>query len=444
MFSSDVRINTNGPILQSAKSYELSAFGTRFKIKKTKGKYKKHHHHHHTGTIQLQLAKAYHVEGEIVYGQVVVQGTSFCPIGNIFLKAEGYEKAEWETERTVWEGEGENRKSRTVIDKHEGARDFFKLKFGLGYVAGLQAGQSMIFPFAFQLPGDLTGTFYDKRHAFGRLFKGKVKFIMKVKCDGNKDLTYKIPMVIQQKPSAIQVQKWVNHSATVMLLCCIPRGLVTMRAMFERNFYTPGETANIVVDCKNDSKSDVQKLNMKLIQVTTLTSKHRTAHTDRRVVAETHYPGVPSGQKVENKLMPLPIPLSIGTTTSGKHVQCHYELHVESAIDYAPDIELTIPVSIFYPMMQQPGLGYNPPPQQQGYPPSAVAPGGGGGGGGYAPASSQQQHQYSQPQQQQYQLPYPLPQQQPPQQQPQQYQPQQGQGYVPPNQQQHSGYSTFK
>eukprot|EP00462_Mataza_sp_D1_P019661 CAMPEP_0175139210 /NCGR_PEP_ID=MMETSP0087-20121206/10774_1 /TAXON_ID=136419 /ORGANISM="Unknown Unknown, Strain D1" /LENGTH=440 /DNA_ID=CAMNT_0016422191 /DNA_START=24 /DNA_END=1346 /DNA_ORIENTATION=- len=439
-------VNKNTPLMTSSKTYSISAFGTRFKVKTggKRSKWKIHHRRNPRGNITVQLANPYHVEGDVVYGQVVVQATHFCPIGNISVKAEGYEHAQWETERTEWEGEGEHRRAVKVRDHHEGGRDFFKMKFHLGYIQGLQAGQQMVFPFAFQLPSDLTGTYYEKKkpHGFTREFKAKVKFQLKVKCDDNEDLREKVPLVIQEKPSAVAVQQWVNHSATVMLFCCIPRGVVHMRAMFDKNFYVPGETANLIVDCNNQSQSNVQRLNMKLLKVLTLTSKHRHSTTNHEVVAQTSYDGVNSGDKIEGRHCSLPIPVGIGTSTHGKHVHCRYELDVESAIDYAPDIKLRIPVSIFFPsaqsfqqhQQQAPAAGYAPP--ASGYTPPAPAQTGnyhqlpGVPPYGYPPAQQQQQQQgYVPPPQQQQQQGY-VP---PPQQQQQQ---QQGYTPVPPPQQQ--------
>jgi len=151
----------------------------------------------------------------------------------------------------------------------------------------------------------------------------------------------------------IQPKHHIKESQ-VRTLCCIPRGPVKVEAWMDKNAYVAGEVSQIHVNVVNDSAVDVTHFNSKLIREITLVA-HGHRQVFRDIVCMQKYPGTPTMSKKETD---IPLPLIgkrnkiVKPATRGSHVTCTYNMMIEMAVPWAPDIEIYSPVEIYAPQSQ--------------------------------------------------------------------------------------------
>lgn len=184
-----------------------------------------------------------------------------------------------------------------------------------------------------------------------------------------------------------------ERTGTVLLMCCIPRGSVTLKAAFDRAAYAAGETAHIKAEINNQSEQDVKQMVVcvpreewggvlvhqdhaavasvllsplalssslarplllpcrKLMRFITL--RDQAGHSKSLVdtVCTARYPGV--GMK-SSAMRDLPLPLFSGSNsllpgTKARTVEISYRFDVECDLTCAPDIEVHLPMVVFAP-----------------------------------------------------------------------------------------------
>jgi hypothetical protein len=285
--------------------------------------------------------------------QVIVDARSPKACQSVLLKYTVKEVCEWDEEitRTIEEGEGENRKTRTVYEHaHRSARDrWLKEVVVVSQIPHVLAPGQYKYPFSFQLRADLPGCASFSRESDAadpawrsmgrknRIF-ASVQYTMRACLDVNgifsKDLKCKQGLVVN---SAFDWSKMKpahgENAGEIRLLCCIPRGRVSLIADFDKAAYAAGETAQIKAQIMNESKENVKHMVVKLMRFIELTDQtgHKKSIVD--TVAQASYPGV-------DKLQPrpvvrdLPLPLrndtgSLIPGTRARRVAISYRFDVE-------------------------------------------------------------------------------------------------------------------
>lgn len=221
--------------------------------------------------------------------------------------------------------------------------------------------------FCFQLPthgkkgGKLTGSFKytDHGHTTGwfggkigarvKNLRAKVEYSLKACVDlmGCKDLERKINFVVfEQLPNAV-VNPTDIKTANVMFCCCVNKGTCTISASLEKNFYCPGETANVIAEIANNSSVEI-KAEAEFNRIMHLKADHhRVQH--RHMTKLGRFDMIQPGEtKTVNMQFRIP---NERPSTSGHYIHCEYVMDIVAAIDYAPDIELHFPVNIFMPQI---------------------------------------------------------------------------------------------
>lgn len=179
-----------------------------------------------------------------------------------------------------------------------------------------------------------------------------------------------------------------DKSGTVMLCCCIPRGMVHLTSTYDKAAYQAGETMRVTATIKNESKSNVKEMISRLNRFITVTDGHGNRKYFHDEVAKAKFPGVAPGETAVRE-MPLTLVSSAGPlipSIKTALIEVAYRFDCECGIDWAPDIEAQIPIVIYQPSPVAFGLGAafggGPlPPAVQ----AALAAGGAGAGAGAMP-----------------------------------------------------------
>jgi hypothetical protein len=67
----------------------------------------------------------------------------------------------------------------------------------------------------------------------------------------DRDLKYKQVIAIREKPVAFKANEQQQETSKIKTWCCIDQGISSMWATFERNIYTPQETAKAMIHVNN-------------------------------------------------------------------------------------------------------------------------------------------------------------------------------------------------
>ena len=206
--------------------------------------------------------------------QVVAHIMSQKQADRVVVKVSGKEVVEWDDERmeTIFEGEGDQRKSRTIYHHHEhkAKHKMFKDVIIVSQLAHMLPPGTWEYPFSYQLRPDLPGCVKYKTHTqsndpewrrMGRHNDVKAKIVYSFKAAIQNGSVFARDIKGCQEVVVNGFFDWnklrpahAEKAGNVYLCCCIPRGKVTVIADFDKSAYAAGETAQIKAVIHNESK----------------------------------------------------------------------------------------------------------------------------------------------------------------------------------------------
>lgn len=238
----------------------------------------------------------------------------------------------------------------------------------------LNAGQ-YVFPFSFMLPLNQPATFFQKGNRYIADISYHIEGLLEPTILSEPKLKYKQRFVIRdpikQPVGSVSGEKSVNLSS-----CCTSKGTSVLYVTFEKNCYSAGETARVMVQLDN-TKGQLanNQIDFKLVQHLKLnaTGRHFNKTFD---VVQRNLPGVPAGGRSDNHYTELILPSlqegdfwsmkfdienrlinerdsqnMMNNSTQGKLITSEYSLSVQCPMSgcctEAPTI--TVPISIFCP-----------------------------------------------------------------------------------------------
>ena len=316
--------------------------------------------------LAIETNKGSYYAGETIQGFVVAQLNSARAVDRVLVKVFAEEDVffDIETSRTYSEGEGENRKTRTVYEHSEhAAREAIlsDIVVASGIPHVLQAGMYK-YPFAYNLSPNLPGCvrFNRERDASDPHWRGmgrrirtrgsisyRLEALFDVQGTFSRDLTSSQTLTVNALLEAGRLAP--QHAETVgkvNVCCCIDRGQVALAADFDKGAYAAGETARVHAVIKNDSKENVQKMEVKLVRNISLRSMNRSQDISD-VVASANYPGVEKGTSAARD-MALPF-RDLLPSVSGRRVIVTYSLVCECDVCCAPNILVRLTPAIYEP-----------------------------------------------------------------------------------------------
>ena len=328
--------------------------------------------------IGVQTSKGHYIGGEMLSGFVVLQNNSVRQVDRVLLKVTVKERTYWDEEiaHTRSSGEGDQRKTWTEYTHHARQAKITHCKdlVVASQLPHMLAPGAYSYPFSYPLRPTVPGTARFSRRvdaadpawrSAGRqlVFSGevvcKVKAFVDVSGVFSRDLRCVQEIVVNPAFDWAAMQPaHGEQSGQVLLLCCIPRGRVTLSAAFDRAAYMAGETAGIRAAINNESEQDVQKMSVKLVRTITLRDSMGNTKTIPDVMCRANYPGVEKKSSAPRD-MPLALQSQHGPLlpgTKGRLLDINYQFQVSCDLTCAPDIEVHLPMIIFQPQPQSWGL----------------------------------------------------------------------------------------
>jgi len=317
-------------------------------------------------SIYVQTDDPYCNPHGLVKGSVYIQTYQTVDSGGIDLVIKGTEKVKWEELKSGPQPAHDSKITEKIKEKNV----IFNFAAKLLQAAGrLNPGQYQ-FPFSFQLPDQIPGTFSIK---YGGC-EGRVKYSLKATLISGirQDLRYKTEFIVRQNPFMANNNATLNQEKAVCV-CCLPKGRCRLECSFESDSYQPGQEA--YVKCQADNRQcslAIKNFNLSLIQRITFRTKLGKETAFTRNIAQTEEPGILAGEMTpQAKLMRLKLEdpsakvVSEGKDSAGAVLQpsvqgnlliCRYEIAVRPIFDTAcaccsdaPTV--TLPLQIYAPQL---------------------------------------------------------------------------------------------
>jgi len=254
------------------------------------------------------------------------------------------------------------------------------------------------FPFNFQLPAGLPGTFSEAGRRWGTDYEAETSYFITgdIHCADGSEIRHQQRLIVYEKLMTDITAVALEKTANIYVCCCLNRGSVHMHSTFDKNAYVSGETANVVCKITNNSTSDITAIKTKLRRRIVMRSDAGATFSQVETLNQGTYEGVAAAQEVpttdaEKGLLAndgnkqgegsygatgdaesgekqepvrvatasgdryVPVNLScrdwqyIQPSTNGRLIKCNYWVEVDACVTCSGGISLELPVTIYEP-----------------------------------------------------------------------------------------------
>lgn len=285
--------------------------------------------------LYVQTNEPYYSPNSMVTGSVYLDLYRPLRIYSVELKLRGTERIKWEELKDNPSGNG-NKITEKMKDKLEIFRTVVQLQSMSG---DLPMGQYQ-YPFAFQLPDQIPGTF-DIKHFD---YDGRVRYTLTavLSCSGRDPVKHRTELVVRQRPAMANYNTPVRSDENVCI-CCSNKGRCSMTCHFQSDTYQPGNDAVLMTEVDNTICTvDIKNFVVSLIQHVTFKARNGKSSDFTRTVRSSDFPGIArhSSNRGNPQLMSLRLEESgseagklIQPNVRGIMITCNYELEIRPIFD---------------------------------------------------------------------------------------------------------------
>lgn len=297
--------------------------------------------------INVTLNQPSYVGGDVVGGSVELDCVVPFFAKGVLLKVKGFERVWWEYQETEFEGEGQNRRAVVRTNEKKETKEFFRETIRVYPHQGTVAAGHYSFPFLYQLPSNLPGTYFEEGGNSGDRYYAKVLYKVKATLDvqHKHNMNATTRLVVNEKFDQMVQPSFSENSKSFLT----SSGSLNIRTWLDKNAYIPGETVLAKMKANNTSVKPTRKISINVIHILELRAQGQSKRTSR-VEFHQDFPGFePCYYGV--KWMPFYIPVGMIRPSSllGHHVHSSYVFEIECDIPGATDLSVKLPIRILAP-----------------------------------------------------------------------------------------------
>jgi len=310
--------------------------------------------------VYLQTKDPYYNPNSFVTGAVYLDVYRHITIYSVELRIKGTERVKWEELKTSPQGD-----VNKITEKMNDKQPIFNVSSLLQHgTASLSPGQYQ-YPFSFQLPDQIPGTFEIKHHDYD----GRIRYTLTVllSCSSAaQPIKYKTELIVRQRPTVPNYNAPVTVEQDVCI-CFSSKGRCSMTCNFQSDTYQPGDTATLMTTVRNElCQADIKSFVVGLSQYVNFKTRTGKASDFSRTVAISTSPGIQRHSSNIGNPLSMSIELKESGSEAGKLVQpsvqgmlitCKYDLEVRPIFDVPCSLcsrtpVVTIPLYIYAPELQ--------------------------------------------------------------------------------------------
>jgi len=312
--------------------------------------------------IWVTLDKLSYVGGDVVQGVVHLNCLVPFQARGVLVKVKGFAKACWEERRTKRLEDG---RTESFIHLHSESNEFFCERIRVYPYEGVVNQGEYHFPFSYQLPATLPGTFREGNGLWstGNAYSAEIIYFAQAKIDVKfkHDLKNKVCFVVNEKFDKLLQPSFGENNKTFLFT----KGRLSAKVWLDKNAYFPGNTVIAKLEANNTSVKPTNRLNVYVYKHLSLHAHGHDFSKRNEIYKQTYGGFEPSFFGV--RWLPFQIPVNIQpSTTTSRLVKCHYFFVVECDIPGAIDLSVELSTRILAPQW----LFSNLPPA----PPSVALP----------------------------------------------------------------------
>ena len=300
--------------------------------------------------ITIRLARKIYYPGEVVSGSILFSVAEAQKFDEFYVQFMGIEETSIQVNKS--ESVYINGKSWTknyTMTYHESIL-YFKTKIRLLDHKCTFAPGEYIFPFNFQLPSNIPGSFTTKNIIGNRSPVGIVKYQVKTKAKSSgmliSDLTQACEFTVTERLYRNINTSQVSQDTHVTILCCFPRGKVNVVAFMDKDAYVPGEIAQLRLFLDTtQSRVKHSSIKVHLRQAVYITAEGHPSKV-AKVLCTTKTFGVSANEKVE-RYLEFPIPKNCSVSIKSRLIACQHEILVELPVSWSPNVVIKQPVCLY-------------------------------------------------------------------------------------------------
>lgn len=256
--------------------------------------------------IQFDNYQGQYYAGGVIAGRVICSFTSSKNIRGIKLKLKGEEANEWTGTESYYDEQKKSHETRTVT--YRGHNTILRIENTLQGGGDLGPGR-FEYPFTFQLPNNIPGTYRGRYGGISFSLEAKVDRPFKVDYTDTKQVVVVSPINFNLMKNELQLEP-VDYSIDKTLCCwCCASGPITMDLHLEKEAFVVGEVANLRVDITNMANESIESVSVRLGMDVRfrVTSPSRESKSDYELLATDSDTGVGAhGQRTYNFTLEIP------------------------------------------------------------------------------------------------------------------------------------------
>ncbi|EFA78347.1 FYVE-type zinc finger-containing protein [Heterostelium album PN500] len=308
--------------------------------------------------IWVTMNQPSYVGGDMISGTVEMDCLVPFFAKGVLVKFKGFERVWLQEHRLETEGEGSNKRTVQKTIDHKENKEFFRSTICVYPHQGNVNPGHYSFPFQYQLPPTLPGTFCeDGKDAQGH-YSAKILYKVKATVDvaHRHDLKFTTRLIVNERCNELVKPSFAENRKSFMLT----KGKLVAKAWLNKNAYFPGETLVNKLKINNTSVKPTRRISLKVHHRMELRA-HLYHRTINHVVYKQEYPGI-NPCFYGKRYLPFNIPVDLKpSSTLGDHAKSSYTLEVEFDIPGAIDLSVNLPLTLFAPQFMYSAIPNQPP-----------------------------------------------------------------------------------
>ena len=316
--------------------------------------------------LYVQTNNPYYHPNSLVQGAVYVDVYSPIMVYNIELRLKGVERLKWE--------EAKNTDGNRITERKKDKQTIFAFNTTIHAVNAVFPIGQYQFPFAFQLPDRIPGTFNVNKFEYD----GRIRYTLTALLNSERPepIKYRSELIIRQRPTIANYNVPITNEADVCI-CCSRKGRTSMKCAFQSDTYQPGNDAILMVEVNNEiCTADIVNFTVSLNQHLNFRTKSGKTDHFTRLIRSNEFPGLAKFASTQGnpQLMSLRLEessssgLMIQPSVDAAMTTCSYELEVKPVYEgtcasCSNTPVVSIPLYIYAPDLQ--GWISAPPPNFQ-------------------------------------------------------------------------------
>eukprot|EP01132_Coremiostelium_polycephalum_P005697 gene5697-7088_t len=296
--------------------------------------------------IWITLSAPSYVGGDLVQGTVEMDCLVPFFAKGVLVKFKGFERLWLQEHRMETEGEGSNKRTVHKTIDHKENKEFFKSTVCVYPASGTVNPGHYSFPFSYQLPPTLPGTFCEDGKDAQGAYSAKILYKVKATVDVHHrhDLKSTTRLVVNERCGELVKPSFAENRKSFLLT----KGKLHVKAWNNKTAYFPGETLVSKIKANNTSTKPTRKISLKVHHKMELKA-HLYHRCLNHVVYKSEYEGF-QPCFYGKRYLPFVIPVDIKpSSTLGGHIKSTYFLEIEFDIPGAIDLSVNLPLTVFAP-----------------------------------------------------------------------------------------------